>query len=106
MKIVKLNNLEWEVLFVDNDDCYLQRGDLQQGEVNLGLTNTTKLKIFINKDIPLELQKRILVHELTRAFLFSFGFDEMTLSEEELCNLMGMNASHLVELANEILMTV
>lgn len=106
MKIVILNNLEREVLFVDKDDCRLQRGDLQQGEINLGLTLPFELKIYINKDISLELQKRILVHELTHAFLFSFGFDGMTINEEELCYLMGMNASHLVELANEILMTV
>ena len=80
---LKINNLNWTVHFVDcpNGINPLDIKDID--EHNLGLTRRSFDIILINKDLPLDLLKRTIDHELVHAYMWSFGLNQFQSFNEE-----------------------
>lgn len=100
---IYLNGLRWEICFVFKEDDNLNQLKKEENYIAYGLTNAFEQKIYINRDLNEVQMKRTLMHELTHAFLFSYGFDDHVFNEEELCQFVGQNTMYLVQVVNGIL---
>lgn len=99
--IVKINNLNWKVYFVANNDANLDKND-DEDDV-CGITHFSKLRIYINRDIDEELILHTLKHELTHATLFSYGMGQYeTFTEENVCDIVETYGEEIINNANYI----
>lgn len=105
MKYVKIaiNNLTWKVYFVKNGDSHLEQNENEQNVC--GITHFSDLKIYINKDINYDLIERTIRHELTHAYLFSYGMGQYeTFTEENVCDIVETYGKSIC-LATDVLMS-
>ena len=78
-----VNGIRWRVLFTDNPN------DLElDGTIRLGITDRNTHTIYIHNSLQGEMLKRVLLHELTHAWLFSYGYDLSIEIEEMLCGFV------------------
>lgn len=88
----KINDLTWKIEFVERDSGFLKFDDPDL--VNAGITDWHDLKIYIDQSLSDDMIQRTIIHELTHAFIFSYGYSDM-MNEEEICNFI---ESHLINL--------
>ena len=96
---VRINGLKWNVRFVDEDDKKLVFDD----EESLGVTYFSELEIFLSNRMSDELCKQTIAHELTHAFLFSYGVHLPTDNEEAFCDFVVAYLSGIYKLTNKII---
>lgn len=82
--IIKINGMKWNIEFLNKDDDRLYYED----DYCLGITLFNELKIFLSNDMPCDLCKQTVIHELTHAFLFSYGIHLNTDDEESVCDFV------------------
>lgn len=98
----KINNRKWKIILVDDDNKALDRNEDEESVC--GITKFAKASIFINKDIDNAVMLDTIIHELTHAYLFVYGFGQVeNFTEEMVCDIMGAYAVDIVKTANEIL---
>ena len=96
---VKINDIEWDIIFTNNTK-ELQRSD---GSVTFGVTDVNILGIFIWSSLRGRMLRKVMVHELSHAFIFSYGYF-LTLEEEEfLCSFIDTYAEDIIEYTDSIL---
>lgn len=97
---VKINGITWKVFGTSADD---EAFNAEEGEEVMGITWFTKGEIYlVTENISSELLYRTIKHELTHAFLFSYGINKETLTEEEVCNFVEVYAEDIIKKANSI----
>lgn len=100
--IIKINNLEWTVFFVPREHDKLEMDEMQC----LGITYFSDLQIYLDKSASEELMRQTVLHELTHAFLFSYGVhvegnnDRDT--EETVCDFCGAHFDKMRKIADKI----
>ena len=102
MKKFKINNRQWSVeFFEDLDD--------ESSLTRMGLTVYADQKIFINRALRYDVLYTTLIHELTHAFRWSYGFiieDETKYSsshfEEMMANFMECFGEQIIELTRKL----
>lgn len=97
--LIKINDLKWQVRFADRDDERL----VSDNTKCLGITYFNELQIFLSNDMPDELCKQTIIHELTHAFIFSYGIHLYTDDEEAVCDFVGAYLSKIYDLTNKII---
>lgn len=96
---VSINDREWEVVFT-SDAKDLMRSD---GTVTFGVTDRNVMCIYLYSGLKGTLLRKVLIHELTHAFIFSYGY-YLTIDEEEfICSFVDCYAYDLVSLTNNLL---
>lgn len=83
-KTIHINNLKWKVYFVGKDNNEI----ILDGDLCMGITKFMELKIFIQKGMLKSLIERTIRHELTHAYLYSYGINKDEYSLEEVCNFV------------------
>ena len=48
-------------------------------------------------------KKLVLIHEITHAFIWCYGFKGSKLNDEDICNFIGAFGQKIIDYANEIL---
>ena len=94
-----VNNLEWEMKYEDADKVHLNSDD----NTFLGLTEYIEQTISIRNGMSKQLTRTTVIHELCHCFLFSFGFNADSYSEEAMCNLFGSHADMILSLTDKFL---
>lgn len=89
---IEVNNLTWEIELVERDSEFLKLDD--HDLMNAGITDGHDLKVYIDQSLPVDMIQRTIIHELTHAFIISYGYSDM-MNEEEVCNFI---ESHLISL--------
>lgn len=78
-----VNGIKWNIVFTNNPY------DLElNGTVRLGITDRNTHTIYIHNSLQGEMLKKVLLHELTHAWLFSYGYDLSVEIEEMLCGFV------------------
>ena len=96
---VRINDIEWNIVFTNNTE-ELQRSD---GSVTFGVTDVNLLEIFIWSSLRGRMLRKVMIHELSHAFIFSYGYF-LTLEEEEfLCSFIDTYAEDIIEYTDNIL---
>lgn len=94
-----INGFKWEVEFTDSTSD-LARSD---GSVALGVTDKNTGYIYLSSHLKGALLRKVLLHELCHAFIFSYGY-YLTVEEEEfLCCFVDSYAYDMVTLADSLL---
>lgn len=101
--IIKINRLEWTVLFVPREDSKLEMDDTEC----MGITYFNDLHIYIDKSLSRELMYQTIIHELIHAFLFSYGIHIECANnkdtEEAFCDFCGAHFNTIQKFANKII---
>ena len=88
---MKINNLEWKVVYSDNlkEDLFAQ-------------TNYSTLTIYVSTQTSEQNVGRSLMHEIVHAYCYSYGlvFIE-SFDKEQLCEFISHNIFNLTKLYNE-----
>lgn len=96
---VRINDIEWNIVFTNNTE-ELQRSD---GSVTFGVTDVNLLEIFIWSSLRGRMLRKVMIHELSHAFIFSYGYF-LTLEEEEfLCSFIDTYAEDIISYTDSIL---
>ena len=78
----------------------LKRSD---GTITLGVTDLNELTIYLFSGLKDELFRKVLIHEICHAFIFSYGF-YLTLEEEEfVCSFVDTYASDILSNADWVI---
>ena len=97
--LIKINDFKWQVQFADRDNERL----VLNGDKCLGVTYFDELQIFLSNDMADELCKQTIIHELTHAFIFSYGIHLHTDDEEAVCDFIGAYLLKIYDLTNKII---
>jgi len=96
-----INNLHWNIDWVEQDSSTL---DCEGTEQVCGITYRTKCHIFINNNLPLDLMKRTIAHELTHAYIWSYGLMQFeNFNEENVCDFMESFGSKIMKQTKKVL---
>lgn len=96
---IKIKDYIWNVSIVSPDDMRLQIDN----DVVFGITNFGTLDIYLVKEgIHNDVFKRTIRHELTHAYLNSYGFIGDDMNEEYICNFVEAYAEEICEQTNAI----
>lgn len=94
-----INGYEWKIVFT-NSQSDLSRSD---GSTALGVTDKNTGYIYLSSHLKGGLLRKVLLHELCHAFIFSYGY-YLTVEEEEfLCSFVDSYAYDMVTLTNNLL---
>lgn len=96
---VKINDVVWEIVFTDNLDN-LRRMD---GTVTIGVADFRELKIFLFFKLKGKLLRKVLIHELTHAYMFSYNFYLSEEEEEFICSFIDTYGTDIISNADELL---
>lgn len=95
---MRINGINWKVKFTDRvDDLYLD------GYVRLGITDRNTNTIYLDKNLEGDMLKKVLLHELTHAWLFSYGYDLEVGDEEFLCSFVDTHTEKIFDKADVLL---
>ncbi len=95
---IKIHNDTWKIKVVDRNKKKMNPGE---GELNLGLTEYEKNCISIRNGMKRSVTRSTVIHELTHAFLFSYG--NKVEDEEQMCDFFGVHGDEIVSLADRIM---
>ena len=89
--MVHINGLIWKIEFTDNEQ------DLLVDEVvRLGVTDRNEQKIYLYNGLYGKELRKVLIHELTHAWLFSYGYRLDREIEEMLCSFLDSHAEDIL----------
>jgi len=97
---VPIHNLKWDIIFA-SEKCK----ELNHEEVGVccGITYKCDLKIYINTALKKDLMIRTLRHELTHAYIWTYGLNQFTCwNEETICDFVETYANEITEHANHL----
>lgn len=93
------NGIKWAVCLVPKDDPEMNSGETEV----LGLTSYTTQVIRIRAGMTEIVTYQTIVHELTHAAMFSFGFSDADFNIETICNFMGAYINQIYDAANTVI---
>ena len=93
-----INGIRWKIEFTDRpEDLYLD------GSIRLGITDRNVHTIYLSDKLCGALLRKVLLHELTHAWLFSYGYDLDVETEELLCTFVDTYSEQISEQVDRIL---
>lgn len=97
---VNVNGIEWAIVFVKPSSSDLKRDD---GSITLGVCDNNVKCIFISNALRGLLYERVLIHELTHAWIFSHGIYLSLEQEEFVCEFVSHYGRDIVGIADELI---
>lgn len=96
----QVNGVHWEIVFVNSNSDDLRRDD---GSITLGVCDNNVKCIFISNALRGLLYERVLIHELTHAWIFSYGI-YLTLEQEEfVCEFVSNYGRSILSMADKLI---
>ena len=96
---VKINNIDYGIKVIDWDDERLRMPD---GDYHFGVTNFKEKEIYIANNLKDETMTNTLIHELTHAFIDSYGLLQVEWNDEIVADFMGAHLENIVNTLQEI----
>jgi len=98
--VFKINNVEWNILYVNpNSEC-LMRSD---GTITLGVTDWSKRTVYLSNALSGSLLERVLSHELVHCASFSYDCHIPIDVEEIVADFLSLYGKEVVGIADDIL---
>lgn len=96
----QVNGVYWKVVFVNPSSDDLKRDD---GSITLGVCDNNVKCIYMSSALKNELFVKVLIHELTHAWIFSYGI-YLTLEQEEfVCEFVSNYGRNILDMADELI---
>lgn len=97
MKVL-INGYPFEIKFVDGDSRKMKP---DENSYNLGLPEYADAIIRIRKGMNERTNRSTVIHELTHAFMFAFGYTIE--GEEAMCDFFGSQGDDIIKMADLIM---
>lgn len=97
---IRINNIKWNIVFVNPSNPNLITNN---GIYTLGMTDNNIKTIFINNKLHGNLLYDVLCHELTHAYIFSYGIKYTIDEEERLCQFISRFGKSIINNTDELL---
>ena len=94
----KIKNIPWKCLFVSQHDE--TNSDIKD---NMGLTKFSGRTILIDDSLKEPDLSATIIHELTHAFIWEYGFYQATFTHEIVCDFFGVYGKEIININNLIL---
>lgn len=98
--MIWINGLWWNVTLVPWNNYNLINFN---GKYTIGMTDTEYKTIYINNQLSEALFRKTLIHELTHAWLYSYGIVLDISTEEFVCDFVAANSDDILSKADEYL---
>lgn len=95
---IKIHNDIWKIKLTDGRK---KKMSPDKDHFNLGLTEYSKLLINIRTGLSESVARSTIIHELTHAFLFSYG--NQVEGEEQMCDFFGAHGDEIISLTDQIM---
>lgn len=95
-----VNNQEWELRFVNPNSKNLMRSD---GSITLGMTDNNMKTVFINNRLNNYMTDKVLCHELTHVYAFSFDYFIDIQTEEIVADFLSLFGRDIIYLLDDII---
>lgn len=99
-KTFKIKDSKWFCLFVNQHD---ETNNSIKG--NMGITKFSDRTILIDDSLKEPDLSATIIHELTHAFIWEYGFAQVEFSTEVVCDLFGVYGREIIKLTDLILST-
>lgn len=101
----RINDLIWNIETVDESSDHLKIDDPNSSfDSAYGITDAENLTIYLQREkLDSQLYMRYMIHELTHAYILSYGIDADNMKEEDICLFMQSHATNIVMDAIKIL---
>lgn len=96
----EINGRKWKILFVSPYDDRLKRSD---GSRTVGMTDGNKNIVCISNRLRGAFLRKVVAHELTHCFIFSFDLDMSIEEEERLADWIATYGTELVYLLDDLM---
>ena len=96
--IMNVNGINWKIKFTSSE-----RDLTVNGTVRLGVTDRNTATIYLYDGLYGNLLRKVLIHELTHAWLFSYDYDLDVEVEELICSFVDTYAQDIVFMADDLL---
>lgn len=98
---INVNNLKWNIIYTNNKNDLM----LEDGTITLGVTDRNLQCVFIYDKLYGNMLKKVLIHELTHVWLYSYNYN-LTIDEEEfICGFMDLYSCDIIDHINHICTT-
>lgn len=98
--MIKFNNIEWDLFFVNPTHYQLDMGN---GKFALGVCDDDLKTIYINKQLKPYYLKQALAHELTHAAAFSYNLNLTREEHEYLADFIMSHGENIVDITDNIM---
>lgn len=88
---IKINNYDWNIKLVPKKEI----------DGDLGLCHYADLTIKIGKEQDKQLIKDTILHEIIHAFIFSYGFDKNSYTNEEITCFFTQNIPNIIKIRDD-----
>ena len=95
-----VNNQEWKLCFVNPNSKNLMRSD---GSITLGMTDNNVKTVFINNRLNNYMTDKVLCHELTHVYAFSFDYFIDIQTEEIVADFLSLFGRDIIYLLDDII---
>ncbi len=95
----QINNIWWQVVYVPPLSNSLLRSDLTR---TVGVTDLSKGKIFISDALRGEFLRKVIIHEVCHAAMFSRGVSVSLEIEEMICDFIATHGDEVIGIADDI----
>lgn len=95
-----VNNQEWELVLVNPNSKNLMRSD---GSITLGMTDNNVKTVFINNRLNNYMTDKVLCHELTHVYAFSFDYFIDIQTEEIVADFLSLFGRDIIYLLDDII---
>ena len=95
-----VNNQEWELRFVHPNSKNLMRSD---GSITLGMTDCNTKTVYINNRLNNYMTDKVLCHELTHVYAFSFDYFIDIQTEEIVADFLSLFGRDIIYLLDDII---
>ena len=96
---ININGYKWNVVYTHNRED-LSRSD---GSVTLGVTDRSVLCIYLYDKLQGHMLRKVLVHELVHAWIFSYDIYLSVEQEEFVCRFIDTYGDDILSKADELL---
>lgn len=96
---ININNYSWDIIYT-SDSNNLKRSD---GTITLGVTDINLMTIFIYSNLDNYMRSKVLIHELTHAYMFSYNYYIPLDQEEFICSFIENYAIDIINQCDYIL---
>lgn len=99
--VMTINGISWAIFFVDKSHSALTDDNSEQDIY--GITFYRTCEIYIDRELPKELMRQTVTHELVHALRFSYGECIDLENEEKICDFIAAHFDELKRLRKAIL---
>lgn len=99
----KINEIEWNIVFVNANSSDLIRSN---GTITVGMTDNNTKSIYLSNKLKGTFLRRVMAHELCHAFCFSYDVYMPIEEEERLADWISLYGTELVYLLDDLMGTV